>query len=369
MKIGIVTWHYHNNIGSNLQAYALQKTIQNLGYNVEFINYHSQKQPIIKRILKEVIIKLNNKFPSSINHKKKFGTYSFQKKYFLNSKVVYNEKSANKIAKNYNIVICGSDQIWAPSVFNPIYFLSFVPDDIPKISYAPSIGLNDIPKDYHHKYNYLLKRFQSISIREIDGQKLLKKLFDLNSTLVLDPTLLLDATEWEELTTDFNSELFKEKYVFCYFLGQNLWQRKLAMNYAKRNNLKLIVLSENIFFHDFVDYHYKEMDPCRFLSYIQNASIIFTDSYHGTIFSIIFKKIFYVFDRFDKNDINCQNSRINSLDKILNISSQRIKSPQFENFSTPNYDEIYENLSIMKNKSLSYLEKSIKNNIEDKNEN
>lgn len=360
MNIGIVTWHYHNNIGSNLQAYAIQKVLQDLGYDTEFINYHSQKQSILKNKIKDILVSSNNNLPSFLRYKLNLETYAFQRRMFNCSKIVYDEFSASELVKKYDVVICGSDQIWAPTVFDPVYFLSFVPDFIPKISYAPSIGLNEIPSNLYPLYERYLKRFQSISIREFDGQTLLNNLFHISSKLVLDPTLLLNTSDWEKVCSKCNTHIpIRNNFIFCYFLGSKEWHRKFVLKYASDHNLELVMLSEYNYYEDKAKLYYSKMDPALFLKYIKSSSVVFTDSYHGTLFSILFKKNFYIFDRFDNEDKNCQNSRINTIDTLFNLKNQRINDLNFKSNFEPNYTIIYKKLNLMRQESISYLKESI----------
>ena len=139
-KIGIITWHYFTNFGSALQAYALQRSVQVLGYNVEILNYRDKKYGKYhgsKIYFQAVVHALTSKINRIFAHFS-FPFQYFQGRYIKETKLVQDSQKLSSLCKKYDAIICGSDQIWAPNVFNPIYMLDFVPDDIPKISYAAS---------------------------------------------------------------------------------------------------------------------------------------------------------------------------------------------------------------------------------------
>ena len=154
--------------------------------------------------------------------------------------------------------------------------------------------------------------------------KLLKEYCGIEAEQVLDPTLLIEKTEWLELVKNENT--FKEKYIFIYLLGEKKWVREWIQKFAKNIKMKIILLSSFNDDRKYADVHYKVMGPRKFIKLVSEAQYILTDSFHGTIFSILFQKQFYVFDRFDSKEKLCQNSRIISLLKILELENRRIGS-------------------------------------------
>ncbi len=220
------------------------------------------------------------------------------------------------------MVVCGSDQIWAPNVFNPVYMLDFVPDDIPKISYAASIGLNEIPDDLVGTYQKLLSRFQSISVREKQGAQLLDQRCGIKSEVVLDPTLLVNADHWKKLEKKINR---KDKYIFCYFLNKHHRYKGAVQAYTKRRGIAVIGCSANPEDASWMTILGNDIGPCEFLWLIHHAEAVFTDSYHGTIFSLLYHKPFVTFERFESSDKICQNSRIYQLDDHFCLSQRIIR--------------------------------------------
>lgn len=361
MKVGILTWHYYNNVGSNLQAYALQEIIDSMGFDVEIINYRYKRYSDnwVKYIIKNVFIMIDKKFPNIINEKFRFGFLRFQKDKLITSKPIFKKERLKDFSEKYDMVICGSDQIWAPTVFDEIYMLSFVSSPIFKIAYAPSIGLDYIPNELIHKYKELISKIDYISVRESKGVELLKEKCDIESTLVLDPTLLIDRDHWYKLCK--HECIIKEPFIFIYLLGDNSIFRGQIIEYISKKNMKAIVLSPKLnnkeISNDISDY-YSCMGPTKFLSCISQANIVLTDSFHGMIFSILFHKNFYVFDRFSDGEQENQNSRIDNLTDLLGLSARRIKREDEFNkdINMIDYVSVDRKLECWREKSFEFLQ-------------
>ena len=208
-----------------------------------------------------------------------------------------------------------------------------------KISYAPSFGRYAIPLNVNKRIATLLNPFKALSVREEAGRKILSGLTQKQIELVVDPTLLLARKEWESLIS--SNIKSKEKYVLAYILTPNHRLYKIARDYAHSQGLRLYLFMLNI-----EDYGQADMlisgGPFDFLHYIRDAEMVFTDSYHGTIFSTIFETPFYTFKRFsDDSPIN-QNSRIDTLlcimgaeDRLIDDSRQSLPqklSPDFQEY-------------------------------------
>lgn len=355
-KIGLITWHYYDNVGSNLQAYAIYKTISDNGGDCKFINYRKKEfdDNIVKKYIKIFCSFLNKIGIIDDLSNYSFKSRQFQKKYFKMTPKC-NNYNIKKYSDKFDIFICGSDQIWAPSVFDENYLLSFTCSKN-KFSYAASLGLNNIPLKLQYKYKKLLLDFKKISVREKKGYDLLKKI-GINSKVVLDPTFLLEKKQWMDIS---NKKIIKDndKYIFCYLIGKNDKQLEFIKKYSDIIKTRLIIYSP---VNDISDYNFKnvlkKLGPEEFISYIANAEHIFTDSYHGCIFSIIFEKKFNVFLRFnDENDINSQNSRIYNLLDLLSIEKFLIKDYDDINIDENyNYQEIMLKLEKYKKESFEFL--------------
>lgn len=149
-KVGVLTWHYYSNFGSALQAFALQNSIKSLGGNISFTNYHYPKFGKVSKIKDTVRLILGNTIgwlPLKIVDRFRYATICFSHKHHHLGQITTDEKLLPELTKNYDVLVCGSDQIWVPNVFNPVYFVAFADKHIRKVSYAASIGLNAIPED------------------------------------------------------------------------------------------------------------------------------------------------------------------------------------------------------------------------------
>lgn len=355
-KIGIITWHYYVNFGSALQAYSLQTTLEKFENKVEIINYRKLKfgkYSKTKEVLRLIAYYCSQYLGNSCKIRFAYAFSRFQNQFLNQGNVIESLDKLEKIAPKYNSIICGSDQIWAPNVFNPIYMIDFADGHTTKkISYAASIGLNDLPDSLVPTYKKLLSDFQSISVREESGKKLLYDKCGINSVVVLDPTFLLSVNKYQHLQKKVN---ISDDFVFCYFLNANHKYKEIVQEYTKKNNYRIIGWSAKASDSDWITLM-QWIGPCEFLWLIEHAECIFTDSYHGTIFSLLFHKVFWTFERFEADDPICQNSRIYQLDKYFGIGN-RIIRPNFllSDCSPINYESFEQKLKELKKKSINYL--------------
>lgn len=363
MKIAIVTWIKHYNYGTYLQAYALSHAINNLNHDACILNDNNIKpffaEKKAKLTLDKLIVKcLKYPFNGKVRKQyalerqkeiEKYQLYETFKQKHLN---IENNLDQNYLNQTYDIFIAGSDQIWSPldKNYSPYYYLDFVNDNYKKNSYAPSIGINEINDKYKDILKKHLDTFNHISTREEQGKNLLKNVTNKNIEVVLDPTFLLSKEHYTKIAS---KRLIKENYLFCYFLGDKPWYRKYAENMAKKKKLKLVVLSTKEI--DNNKYLYKKnTGPSEFLSLIKYSSYVITDSFHGTIFSLIFNKEFTSVKRFDDNEKLDQNSRIYNLLSKLNLENRFIEKDT--TLSKINYDKVNKLLSKEIDKSLIYLQ-------------
>ncbi|MFR6064422.1 MAG: polysaccharide pyruvyl transferase family protein [Eubacterium sp.] len=349
IKIGIVTHYYKSsNYGGNLQAYALCKYLNRLGYTAEQICFPLSSQNIVVETIDKndlpFIDKLKlikTKFNIFIyNLITIFKRYNARKKILLRKKCIEDFNSFiphseflcenndfSSALNKYDIFITGSDQVWNPIGYNPIYFLDFVPSNKPKISYAASIAqskLNEYQEDLFKKH---LSDFIAISVREQASVKLLSKLSPVDVKWVIDPTLLLSQQDWEEICADKH---FNEPYIFCYFLGSDPSGRTAAKKFAAKKNLKIATLpylqgKYRQIDDNFGDYKLYDISPKDFISLIKYAEYIFTDSFHAIAFSEIYKKEYFIFHRFEAKEMA---SRIYDLTELFNHSDRFLNTPE-----------------------------------------
>lgn len=318
MKIGIVTHYYKSeNYGGNLQAYALCKVLNDMGHEAEQISLDKKKDKGLylkfKELGKKILLSLkrNRKLVKA----RSLAFRGFNQEIIPHS-IAYSEKSIRECVQNYDAFITGSDQVWNPRDVCDAYLLRFAPSDKIKLSYAASIARNQLSQEIQERYKRALLDYKAISVRENEAVPLIAPLTDKDVRVVLDPTLLLTKEDWLSMAEPSG---IKEDYLFCYFLGNNERSRKLAEEYAKKNNLKIVTLPHLIGKRrkcddNFGDYKLYDVSPQRLIGLINEAKCVFTDSFHATVFSIICQKEYFVFHR---SALKTMSSRIYTLTSLF----------------------------------------------------
>ena len=370
-KVAIMTWYTYKNYGTALQASALSHIIKKLGYTSFLIKYLpkgriEEPQNInIKWFINKVINKLkrmNDKEFVSKGRDEKFENYLNERIVETNICRCYPE--LYELNNDYDAFVCGSDQIWSPLCYDDKYFLSFVKEPHKMIAYAPSIGTTEIKNSMiSTKMMHYINRFIHLSIREEQGAFLIEQLIKKKATVVLDPTLLLNATEWDTYAqVDNIVDKLSDEYIICYFLGE--FQK--YMNYVKEIS-KILGIPYYI-----IPVSYKQsknnnvvpfdVGPSEFIYLIRNAKYVCTDSFHGMAFAINYNIPFNVFKRFENGDPENQNSRIINLLRLLNLE-KRLVDYESKIFNSKqllcDFTEANIKLSSLRENSMEYLEKSL----------
>lgn len=341
MKIAIITINSRN-YGNRLQNYALQNILMNLGNSVLTLRREENKK--IKEMIKTIV--------QTVLQTKGIKFKQFDKNIYFSNEVVTKDDYPDNICSLYDYFIVGSDQVWNPYydfVAGKCDFLEFAKSN-QKVSYAASFGVSEIPDDRKKEYAEWLKSFKAISVREMAGAKIVKDLADREATVVLDPTLLLDENEWKHI--EKKSEACpKNKYVFVYALGEK----------SDRFKKKIVQLSREFEIFDvcMVQKNGRELSvgPSEFLYLIRNAEMILTDSFHATVFSIIYHKKFVTFNRTGLN----MNSRIASLAELIDARSQLNESGDWDCEIEIDYRKVDTILEEERRKSIDFLSKALKN--------
>lgn len=312
MKIGIVTFHFAYNFGAVLQAWALQTYLTNLGHQVEFINYrpkyHTERYQLLRDVLKAGEITYYKKhsgilrairavvgtglenvllFKERWNKKKVFEL--FIQTQIKQTPVYHYIKEIQADNRKYDVLIAGSDQIWNRKLtnddFDPVYFLEFGEENARRIIYAVSLGETSV-KDCTNFISQCKFSLDNISCREKMEASRIEQELGKSCSFVPDPTLLIDDADYDRIL----STPKESNYILVYILKTNEVMnevlKQLVYNGWKVINISPIRISvkgmRNIY----------PISPSEFLGYIKNAKIVFTNSFHGTILSIIFKKNF-----------------------------------------------------------------------------
>ena len=193
----------------------------------------------------------------------------------------------------YDIYVTGSDQTWSPKIgLRDSLFLGFAPEGKVRAAYAPSIGVTSLNYEQCEYIGERLKKYQYVSCREKYGSNILSSLTKFDVVTVLDPTLMIDAKEWREISV---KPSIQDKYILCYFIGDRKYYRTFAQNFSMQTGLPLVIIPVS-----YVDYSSNnnlewKAGPREFLGLIDNAEYVLTDSFHGTLFSINFNKTFFSF--------------------------------------------------------------------------
>lgn len=324
MKIAINTIMDGANYGNRLQNYALQTVLENMGCDVETLQKTTRRDikgiKKIRHIGVEIIKKVLGK-NGDWNKRKRYSRFrKFNHKYIKLSKYTIGYGQAPlELNQIYDFFVSGSDQIWNTK-------FDIIEDDIDnylckfasankRISYAASFGTNELEEKYISLFKSELSKFQRISVREEAGKQIVEKLCGCEATVVLDPTMLISTRQWLEVASK-PSYLEEEDFIVTYFMsGRNLEIEKYIEKVKKHYNAKNVINLEIEFLGD-NEIENKPMyqsDPAEFVWLIANAKCVLTDSFHSTVFSILFHKPFCVFERQAVEMGNDMGSRIDTL--------------------------------------------------------
>lgn len=377
-KVAIAAVHWKHNHGSMLQALALQQALTELGVVNEIIDMtglHSEirknRMPFyLRQVFSPSFLATKiGKIKYELLYKKRVNGLDIRKKRFtefedrLTLSTQY--KSMAKLAKaceEYSHVMVGSDQLWLPiNIAGNYYTLNFVPYNIPKISYATSFGVAQITKTYHEKYRHFLKRITHLSVREESGKQLIKSLIGKDAQEVCDPTMLFDQHGWTSLIPNKQNKL--TDYIFCYFLGGNKHHREFANALKQRTGLPIVAMVHMEEYHycdnNFADHAITDAGPEEFVNLIRGASYVCTDSYHGTVFSLIHSKEFWTLKRHSDNSAMSTNTRIESLLASLGLNDRYSAAEKTVTNNIIDYSFVHACLQQKRNKALDFLKNSL----------
>lgn len=338
MKIGILTFHDAHNYGAVLQAFALKKYLQNIGYDAKIINYHHETIPDGFLYLKEENYNRWEKFDKFIKELIDFDAQTY-----------INEEDLEKL--DIDVWICGSDQIWNTEItrgFNRGFFLDFKTKG-KKVYYAVSMGIPNLPVEHEKYFKESINKIDRISVREESLKQYAEQFTDKEVVRTLDPTLLLDKKDYDDLILENEHE----DYVLIYALGPDERLTKIAERIAKEKNAKIIELNDKKK-DDYFCEQISDAGPEEFLTLIKNAKAIITNSFHGTIFSIIFKKEFYTITRLNRN------SRMENILGIVDMKDRLIQTLEdLDNIKEQDYIEADKRLAVEREKSKDFLKNAL----------
>lgn len=373
-KIALVSPYNEYNYGTVLQAYALQRVVEERGYIAEYLQYSNVvSPPLWKRVVKKIIgFKKKHSNVTGLDDYSFFslpeflefvnGFESFVKTKIKESPVKYTPQTL-PLCNEYDAYMVGSDQTWgeARTKINTIYFLDNVNEHCPKLSYAPSIGTTHISRDYLQVLKSKLSHFQSLSCREKTNCKLLSRELLREVSYVLDPVLLLDANEWNKVAQKPQiRELNRKQYILCYILGEKHSISDFAEELGKKKGMPVYYIITRPLYQN----KRKSLfaTPESFIGLIRDADTVVTDSFHGTIFSINYNTSFYSFTKRKTSEVE----NISDNDRIFEILDTMGLKERFECSinSLPgndvDFDVANERLCQYREKSLNYIEMVLK---------
>lgn len=352
MKIGIITKVDNNNYGNRLQNYACEQFIKQYADDVKTIRnvgqLNNRKDGRFVNLLKRIKYRYVS-VKEFIKNKRYRKFWRFNKNINLTNKV-YDDFHYPK-ENDYDYIFIGSDQVWNPNFDVPnLYFAPFCKKE-KRNSFSASFGVDNIKEDYREWYKKRICELNHISVRENQGKDIIKEITGRDDVEVLvDPTMLLTKEEWSKLAIK-PKQLKTNKYILTYFLGEMSEKRKAEIDrIAKENNCEIIdIISKKSKFYN--------NGPSEFLYLEKNAFLICTDSFHSSVFAILFNRPFIVFDREDSNAK--MNSRLDTLLKKFELEDRwfnnEIKAEQLK----VNYDKSVEILEKERKKAIDFINEAI----------
>ena len=320
-RVGVMTFLHNENYGSTLQAWALQKTLTDLGYDTEHIDYRPSREEKLRnlilsgnspRLVVEGMRKRSVKAARPGAREKAASFDDFYREHMRLSPPCADHAALRKTAKQYDLLLCGSDQIWSPVWLNPAYFLDFAAPGQLRMAYAPSLGVSRMPnRRKARRMARLLSGFTALSVREAEGAALLEAITGKNVPVLPDPVLLMAREQWLALAE--TPPAGTPPYLLCYFIGDSPDYWRAARRAAEAQGLAIRVLPVT-------EASYQQglpladgASPAQWLGWLAGATAVCTDSFHGATFATLLHKPLYLQRRYREDDPESKNSRIDQL--------------------------------------------------------
>ncbi len=384
-KIAIASCYAQHNYGSMLQAYATQKILDILGIDNETIDTTGINKEIQKKknkyflkaaftsdillykmgMVKSIVRRkfIQNDYARNMRQRNQMFD-KFREKYKVSPSFSSREELSNYCSSNYSAVIVGSDQLWLPgNIAGDYYTLSFVPSDVNSIAYSTSFGQASLPKDMEDIAAAFLKRIRHISVREDSGQSLIYSLTGRKVPVVCDPTLLLTPEDWLEIQDEENK--YPGPYIFCYFLGTNPKHRDFVTRLSKATGCRIVALTHvNEYVkcdEQYADETPYDVGPGEFVKLIRYARYVCTDSFHCTVFAMLYKRRFFTLKRYG-NTKQSTNNRLETLFRLVGLNEQFFNGDEdIEYLLNKEIDfvQVEQNIEKIREQSLQYLKAAI----------
>lgn len=363
MQIGILTYHRSHNGGAILQAIALRKVISRMGYDVKYVDYwpeyHRRMYKMIdwtrfckgsiKDRLSQILLTIIT-LPIRYARARKFNN-------FINRNIDIFCVPSSQL---WDTIVYGSDQIWRKQIglgnhFNPEYFGAGKIKSKNYLSYAASMGEISINDNELSQIIKWLDKFSGISVREESLKELLLRGGLYNVSTVLDPTLLLTKEEWSSLIGQEWRDKPKSKYLLVYELIKDSFDISTIKNFAKKRNLEIIILKGGPSWKSYRHNIISVIDPFDMIRLIKGAEMVFTSSYHGLIFSLIFEQQFVASFRVHSERAYSILKQVGLCDRLIPAKSKVLPNEII------NYKPVIGKLKLINEDSIKWLQKALYN--------
>ena len=364
MKAGLITFHFAHHYGAQLQAYATMQAVRKLGVECEIIDY---RLPHTTRT-NELFQHQRGLRAMAANAHTALHYSAFKARYNRFEDFVQNEMSLSPERyttleqlqarpPEYDVYISGSDQIWNPLIyetgrFDPAFFLTFTEGR--KIAYASSFGLPKLPEGMGEELAGYLKRYSALAVREKRGKGIIHEVLDRDVYDVLDPTLLLEQEDWAKLANPTR----QGSYILCYLIGEVGAMAPTVQRLAAETGLPVVQLGARRKAVDGAELVF-DAGPKEFLGLFQNAAYVCTDSFHGTAFSVLFRRPFFTtVSARERQDLSA--ARGYNLLKRLGLTNRLVCLPGCDALTDGiDYQAVGERLEAARAESLAYLEAAL----------
>lgn len=310
-RVAIITLFGNYNYGNRLQNYAVQKILESAGFEVETLDFYSN---ILKRIIKKLMINIWSL--TGNRYAKRYKTFEKFNKRYVKVRNIYmkNGNMPSTIANQYDYFVVGSDQVWNPNLRKnqrDVFFLRFANQE-QRICISPSVAVDKIDTTYESQFREYLNGFLHLSCREMEGAREISRISGKQCEHLIDPTLAITSDTWRQF--EKKQKMSEARYALVFFLGTfDECRIERIKDFCKTNELEVMILND---FNTKLYY----ASPDKFVSLIDRAEIVFTDSFHAVAFSINMNTPFYAFDRKStRNELTNMSSRITSLLQLVGL--------------------------------------------------
>lgn len=363
MKVGILTFPNSVSYGACLQMIALQNTVRRMGHEVEIINYYNPymkaekhtdkgRNPLKRAVQRRVRLLLHRRLYRN------FHRFEQQHVTYYPTRAFTDKNRLPEVAQRYDAVICGSDQVWSPYItdMDISYFLDFCGEDTKRVAYAPSFGVVKFPDGFEERIAPELAKFHALSARELPGKEMVERLTDRDTTIVVDPTWLVDATDWMAMEQPHPAAT--GDYVLYFVVNQSRELLARCKAFAKQHGLKVVMVGGNPITaaknKDPMLSYALDVGPEQWLYLVHHAQYVFTNSFHGTAFSVLFERNLYV-------QLPSHNgSRLRQVLESLGMEDREVREGVELTETAVDYARARVAFSQLKEQSLAYLENALK---------